>query len=356
MLVGLIASCSNQSQYKLSLNIEGAPEKAYLETKEKGKYLPVDSISLTEGEGLFNGHLDIPEVFYIGFGPKSKKIMLFLENSKINVSAQIDSLDKAVIEGSMIHDQYKAFQEEIDKMEEEGMTIYNHYKELLKEGQKEKADSLVKEVDAFFNSIDDKQKEFIKNNPTSVISPFLLSRIYYSMEADELENYLKDFAPILMADKNVRTLADRVVKLKSVAIGMTAPDFEMTDKDSTMIKFSDIYKTNKYTLIDFWASWCGPCRRENPNVVAVFTSYKSKGFGVFGVSLDNSKDKWLEAVEKDQLTWQHVSDLKGWGNAAAAIYAVNSIPSNLLVDSNGKIVARNLREEKLKEKIAELLD
>lgn len=356
ILVCIIASCSNTPQFKLALTIQGSAEKAFLEIKEKGKFTPVDSIQLVDGKGLITGSLELSGVYYIGFGPKSKKIMLFLENSEISVHAQLDSLDKAEINGSELHDQYKLFQTEIDKLNEEGMAMYNNYKELVKEGQQEKADSLMKKVDAFFSSIDDKQKEYIKSNPSSVISPFLLSRIYYEMEADVLDEYLKGLDPKLATDRNVVALTERVVKLRSVAIGMPAPDFEMADQQGNPVRLSDIYKANKFTLIDFWASWCGPCRRENPNVVAVFGNYKDKGFGVFGVSLDNNKEKWLETIEKDQLTWPHVSDLKGWANEAAAIYAVSSIPSNLLIDVEGKIIARNLREEKLREKIAELLD
>ena len=109
------------------------------------------------------------------------------------------------------------------------------------------------------------------------------------------------------------------------------------------------------TLVDFWASWCGPCRRENPNVVKTFAEYNGKGFTVLGVSCDSDKAKWLKAVKDDKLTWNHVSDLKGWGNEAAKLYGVNSIPSNLLVDKTGKIIAKNLREEKLRETIAGLL-
>ena len=122
------------------------------------------------------------------------------------------------------------------------------------------------------------------------------------------------------------------------------------------MKLSDIYSKNTYTLVDFWASWCGPCRRENPNVVSVFNSFKTKGFGVFGVSLDTDKSKWMKAVADDQLAWPHVSDLKGWKNEAAALYSVNSIPANLLLDQTGKIVGRSLREEKLQETISGLLN
>ncbi|MDX1903595.1 MAG: TlpA disulfide reductase family protein [Thermonemataceae bacterium] len=145
----------------------------------------------------------------------------------------------------------------------------------------------------------------------------------------------------------------RYEMLKSLAIGELAPDLELANVEGKNIKLSSL--RGKYVLIDFWAAWCGPCRAENPNVVKTYEAFKGKGFDIYGVSLDNSKDAWKKAIEKDQLTWNNVSDLQGWQSSAAQLYAVTSIPNNFLLDKEGKIVAKNLRGKSLERKLKELM-
>ncbi len=139
----------------------------------------------------------------------------------------------------------------------------------------------------------------------------------------------------------------------SFITGNEAPDFTMNDLNGKPVKLSDF--RGKVMLVDFWASWCGPCRRENPHVVELYHKYHAKGFDVLGVSLDKTREPWLAAIEKDGLTWHHVSDLKGWSNSAAQLYGVSSIPATVLVDKDGKIIARNLRGEQLTAKLREVL-
>ena len=143
--------------------------------------------------------------------------------------------------------------------------------------------------------------------------------------------------------------------MRKVGIGATAPDFTLADTDGKPVKFSGLSGSGKYLLLDFWTGWCGPCRRENPNLVRVYEKYKGKGFDIFAVSLDKQKEQWLKAIADDKLTWTHVSDLKFWDSAPAKLYGVRAIPSNVLIGPDGKIVARNLRGRELEEKLATLL-
>jgi peroxiredoxin len=152
-----------------------------------------------------------------------------------------------------------------------------------------------------------------------------------------------------MKTPSAQTLSMRISKLEKVAVGQQAPDFTMNDADGKPVKLSDVYKQHKYLLVDFWASWCGPCRQENPNVVSVWEKYRNDGLGV---SLDSKKDAWLKAINDDKLAWTQVSDLKGWKNSAADLYGVNSIPSNILLDQNGKIIAHNLRGDDLRNELS----
>ena len=160
-------------------------------------------------------------------------------------------------------------------------------------------------------------------------------------------------SPSLAACPYVVDLDGIIGQLENVQIGKTAPDFSLPDTAGVMVSLSDF--KGKYVLLDFWASWCPPCRRENPNVVKAFNDYKDKNFTVIGISLDKDKRKWLDAIASDNLTWTHVSDLKYWDSEIPALYGVRGIPANILLDPDGIIIARNVTGEQLHETLGNVI-
>lgn len=354
ILLGIIA-CSTKPSFEVKIKITGAEGKVYLSQRQSGKWVRIDSTQMVNGEGVMKGTVSIPEVYYVEVTSAKNDFPLFIENSVISVVGLADSLQKVKISGSKVHDEYVALKKKLNVVEEQRFEFYKKAKEAKDAGNEVKADSLSALGQKAYVDLDKMQKDYVVVNPASFITPYVLSQVSYDIEGNVLADYLSKLDRQLDSVQIIKSLKTRADKLKRVSVGQIAPDFTMNDAEGNPVKLSDIYSKNEYTLVDFWASWCGPCRRENPNVVAVFNSYKAKGFGVFGVSLDTDKEKWMKAIAEDQLTWPHVSDLKGWQNEAATIYAVNSIPANLLLDKTGQIIGRNLREEKLGETISGLL-
>lgn len=313
-------SCNSGKNYTLTGKIDGTEvTEAYLSVGET-----TDTVIVEEGSFIFKGSVEEPTMATLVLEGRQANIMI--ENAEMTFEAAIDAMVEAKITGSVSQLVFDEFIKEIG----------NH--------QTSREDYL-----GFCT-------EFIAAHPESYFTPYVIGSIASMLQPTEVNEMLEKLTPEVLASQVSTELSTQIKAALAMSEGGQAPDFTMNDVDGNPVKLSDVYSKSKYLLIDFWASWCSPCRQENPNVVANYNAFKAKGFDILGVSLDSKQDAWVKAIADDELTWTHVSDLKGWKNDAAALYAVRSIPANVLVDNKGKIVARNLRAEDLGAKLSELLD
>jgi peroxiredoxin len=197
-------------------------------------------------------------------------------------------------------------------------------------------------------------KKLVKDHPKEIASIWvLMNELRTRLSPEEFEALYTSLDKDLKETKYGKSAARYLREAKGETENVEADDFEQTDVNGNKVKLSSF--RGKYVLVDFWASWCGPCRQENPNVVKAYNRFKDKNFTILGVSLDKDKSAWVNAIQHDNLTWTQVSDLKGWGNEAAQLYNIQGIPANLLIDPKGRIIARNLRGPALEAKLAQIL-
>lgn len=200
--------------------------------------------------------------------------------------------------------------------------------------------------------ITEEAKLFMKNNPDKVAPLYVISTAQKQFSLIYLKELYFGLSDKLKNTSFGQIIKSRIEKDEQAVLETVIADFEQEDLNGNKVSIKSL--RGKYVLIDFWASWCSPCREENPNLVKLYEKYKAKGFEILGVSLDENKESWIAALKADNLSWVHVSDLKGWNNAVSRQFKINAIPDNILIDGDGKIVAKNLRGEKLEEKLKEL--
>lgn len=350
------AACSSEPHYVINGNIDGADSVTfYIQKREAGNIINIDSAFSKNGSfKIKGGKIEYPQMIQLVAGDTRKRTSFYLENSEITVSGSLDSLFKAEIKGSKTQDEYQAFVDSNKPLSDKYSEIYSDYQAAVQSGDAAKKELIIKQTDSIEKEMINNQKNFVVNNPASYVTPSILSSVSYYMEADEIETIINKLDTAIAALPQIVSLKENVAIMKTVSIGQKAPDFTMNDTDGNPVSLSSKVGSG-LLLVDFWAGWCGPCRRENPNIVKLYNDFNKKGFDVFGVSLDQTKESWLKAIADDKLTWTHVSDLQYWNNSAAKLYGIKAIPANFLLDENGIIIGRNLMGEELYKKVSEIL-
>jgi len=354
LITAILFSCQQKTSYKIEIKFSDKPTgMLYLMKEIDKKPTAVDSIDLSNESIVFKGKVETPELFYLKLNDQKNMLRLFLENSKIDIFINPDSIDKAEVTGSVTHDLYRQFASEANKFDAKQRTLYNDYQMMITANDEAGVRLLEVQMEDIYNQQQAYFKSFVDSNPESVVSLYIVKwHLIYELDYQGLNDILVK-NPITTTTI-YKTLKDRLAILERVQVGKQAIDFLMEDSEGKLITLNDF--RGKYLLVDFWASWCPPCRIANPNLVETYKKYNELGFEILGVSMDNDREQWLEAIEADNLTWKHVSDLKGWQNAAGQLYGVNSIPHIILVDKEGIIIGNRLSHEELETKLDEIFN
>lgn len=380
----MLTACSgvgeNEFELKGSIDKSLDGKNALLQKNGPMGLIPIDTVKIEGGKFVFEGKVEAPEIHYVTVeGVQNVGLDFILENGSIELAIDKDSLQKSNRGGTYNNEKLQEYVVENTKWIKKIETDQNAFREknmaayMAAQTAKDEAtmQKLTDELLALERKKTEYSSQFIDKNPKAYVSLLLIKQYTGSanLPYEDLVKKYEALDPELKKLKEGKEISDALVKVKesqetqnkvkqnaaNTEVGKMAPQFSAPGPDGKTISLKDAM--GKVTLIDFWASWCGPCRQENPNVVAMYNELHSKGLNIIGVSLDRPKegDKWKKAIADDKLTWAHVSNLMEWNDPIAQQYGVQGIPATFLLDASGKIVAKNLRGEELKAKVKELL-
>ncbi|MDD2476144.1 MAG: TlpA disulfide reductase family protein [Dysgonamonadaceae bacterium] len=355
----IFAACQNKSAYTIHGTIpdetyEGQP--VFIEKWTDSVMVKVDSTNIENGKFQFKGNTKHSVLRFITLGENDKKdrSIVMVEPGQVNIT--YDSIFH--ITGSAINETYSDFNLKQRDLTTKIRTLSNQYNAAM--SNETMTESLDTELKSAYEKIAKESKElnygFIKNNIDNELGQYLFMTSSGMFDIDQQKEILDMTDDEYKSKKNIKRIVDQIEAMENVAEGKVFVDFTMKNPNGEYVSLSDYVGKDKYVFVDFWASWCGPCRDEMPNVVNAYNKYKNKGFEIVGVSLDKDEDKWIQGIEDLNMTWPQMSDLKLWESEVVGLYAIQSIPHTVLLDKEGKIIAKDLRGEELDAKLAELMN
>lgn len=342
--VGLfIASCKNSDELSITGKVDNAGDIKKVLLYETDQL--VDSAFLNESNEFKFRRVAPQANFYTLVIGEKNYLLVGANGDELDFKTNLtDTSGTYEIKGSRDAEKIREFNMMSNKFGKINQKIQDEYSALVNAnpGSKDSAiNVLMPRFQDNMKKFSEAALKFVEENKDNLAGFFAAGNIDQTQYEQELIAYAEGIKTKFPENKAVQSFAERMASLKPVSVGQIAPDFELPDAQGVNHKLSDF--KGKYVLLDFWASWCAPCREENPNIVKQYQAYKDKGFTVLGISLDESKADWLKAIKDDKLSWSHLSELKRWDGKVTQLYKVEGIPASFLLDPQGKIIAKNLR-------------